>query len=300
MADEADGLVLYGTIALNQRLYEIEPGLDFMTDYDTWLSIQTGVAPAEENQFTGNRRFIYSPRQLANYVHFDQTYQEYLIAALLIIGMEERADATEQDLFGAGNPYLPKNSANQMGFGTFGNGHVLALLAEATTRAIKAAWNGKVVQPPAAAPGGERGPHPQRGGGRCGGEPLRDQRGDQPARPAGRKHPASDLFVERGAEQPGPDATTAAHVLNVSFPPVAGKALDGEMLLLGLDLAGVHVSSGSACTSGAVEPSHVLRALGLPRETADATVRFSLGRGTTEADVDFAAEQLAAVVGRMR
>ena len=92
----------------------------------------------------------------------------------------------------------------------------------------------------------------------------------------------------------------AAHVLNVSFPPVAGKALDGEMLLLGLDLAGVHVSSGSACTSGAVEPSHVLRALGLPRETADATVRFSLGRGTTEADVDFAAEQLAAVVGRMR
>ncbi len=49
-----------------------------------------------------------------------------------------------------------------------------------------------------------------------------------------------------------------------------------------------------------MEPSHVLRALGIPRETASATVRFSLGRGTTEADLDFAAERLAEGVGRMR
>ena len=96
------------------------------------------------------------------------------------------------------------------------------------------------------------------------------------------------------------DADTAPHVLNVSFPPLDGKPVDGEMLLLGLDLAGVHVSSGSACTSGAVEPSHVLRALGVPRDTANATVRFSLGRGTSESDIDFAAEQLAAVISRMR
>ncbi len=92
----------------------------------------------------------------------------------------------------------------------------------------------------------------------------------------------------------------APHLLNVSFPPLGGRPLDGEMLLLGLDLAGVYVSSGSACTSGAVEPSHVLRALGVPRETANATVRFSLGRGTTEAALDVAAAQLAVVVGRMR
>ena len=97
-----------------------------------------------------------------------------------------------------------------------------------------------------------------------------------------------------------PLENAAPHILNVSFPPVGGEPLDGEMLLLGLDLAGVHVSSGSACTSGAVEPSHVLRALGIPRATANATVRVSLGRGTTEADVDFAADQLEAVVGRMR
>ncbi len=97
-----------------------------------------------------------------------------------------------------------------------------------------------------------------------------------------------------------PLENSAPHILNVSFPPADGRPLDGEMLLLGLDLAGIHVSSGSACTSGAVEPSHVLRALGLPRETAGATVRLSLGRGTAEADTDFAAEQLAAAVGRMR
>ncbi len=97
-----------------------------------------------------------------------------------------------------------------------------------------------------------------------------------------------------------PLGDSAPHLLSVSFPPAEGRALDGEMLLLGLDVAGVWVSGGSACTSGAVEPSHVLRALGIPRATASATLRFSLGRGTTEADLDFAAEQLAAVVGRMR
>ena len=95
-------------------------------------------------------------------------------------------------------------------------------------------------------------------------------------------------------------APASPHVLSVSFPPRNGRALDGEMLLLGLDMAGVFVSSGSACTSGAVEPSHVLRAMDVPRETAQATVRFSLGHTTTEADVDRAAEVLAQVAGRMR
>ena len=91
----------------------------------------------------------------------------------------------------------------------------------------------------------------------------------------------------------------APHVLNVSFRPGARGPLDGEMLLVGLDLEGVHASAGSACTSGALEPSHVLLALGVERETAGATVRFSLGRGTTRADVDAAAEALEHVVGRM-
>ena len=95
-----------------------------------------------------------------------------------------------------------------------------------------------------------------------------------------------------------PEASSP-HILNVSFHPGPSGALDGEMLLVALDLEGVHVSSGSACTSGALEPSHVLLALGVPRETAAATVRFSLGRGTTEADVDEAAAALTRVVERM-
>ncbi len=92
---------------------------------------------------------------------------------------------------------------------------------------------------------------------------------------------------------------TAPHILSVSFRPVSGEVLDGQMLLVGLDLEGVAVSAGSACTSGALEPSHVLLAMGVSRETAGATVRFSFGRTTTEADVDAAAEALGRVAGRM-
>ena len=94
-------------------------------------------------------------------------------------------------------------------------------------------------------------------------------------------------------------APASPHVLSISFRPQNGRALDGEMLLLGLDMAGVCASSGSACSSGAVEPSHVLQAMDVPRETAQATVRFSLGHATTEADVDRAADVLAQVAGRM-
>ena len=100
-------------------------------------------------------------------------------------------------------------------------------------------------------------------------------------------------FAETAAE-------AAPHIVSVSFRPHDSVALDGEMLLAGLDLDGVFVSAGSACTSGALEPSHVLLAMGLDRATASATVRFSLGRTTTEADVDRAAEAAERVVARLR
>jgi cysteine desulfurase len=76
--------------------------------------------------------------------------------------------------------------------------------------------------------------------------------------------------------------------------------MDGEMLLLNLDMAGVQASAGSACTSGALEPSHVLDAMGLPRQTASAAVRFSMGKDTSESDVDYALDSLETVVRRMR
>jgi len=85
------------------------------------------------------------------------------------------------------------------------------------------------------------------------------------------------------------------NTVNFSF---AGCSFEG--LLLGLDLEGIAVSSGSACAVGSLEPSHVLLAMGLSRELARAAVRFSLGAGNTEADVDTILAALPRVIQRLR
>jgi cysteine desulfurase len=84
-------------------------------------------------------------------------------------------------------------------------------------------------------------------------------------------------------------------ISNVSVP-----GADAEALLMGLDLQGIAVSSGSACSSGAVEPSHVLTAMGIPAEIAGPSVRFSLGWATTDPEIDRALEVFPAVAGRVR
>lgn len=91
----------------------------------------------------------------------------------------------------------------------------------------------------------------------------------------------------------GLGADCLANTLNVSFPEA-----DGEALLIGLDLEGVSVSSGSACMVGSMQPSHVLLAMGLPTDLASAAVRFSIGRFSTEADVDAALAGLERVLDR--
>ncbi len=83
--------------------------------------------------------------------------------------------------------------------------------------------------------------------------------------------------------------------LNVGF-----DGADGQLVMVGLDLEGICVSTGSACTSGSLSPSPVLLALGLTAAAARQAVRFSLGRDTTEEDIDRAAEVTAQVVGRVR
>jgi cysteine desulfurase len=93
----------------------------------------------------------------------------------------------------------------------------------------------------------------------------------------------------------GERSERAPHVLNVS---VAGA--DSEALLMHLDLAGVAVSSGSACSTGSVEPSHVLVAMGVPRELALGAIRFSLGRQTSETEIDRAAQVMPEVVAKVR
>jgi len=81
---------------------------------------------------------------------------------------------------------------------------------------------------------------------------------------------------------------------------VAFEFIEGESIVISLDLQGVAASTGSACTSGALEASHVLAAMGIPRLTAQGSVRFSLGKGTTREEIDQATEILAETVNRLR
>jgi cysteine desulfurase len=82
---------------------------------------------------------------------------------------------------------------------------------------------------------------------------------------------------------------------NISF-----EAVEAESLLIALDLEGIAVSTGSACSSGTLEPSHVLRAMGLPSPRTQNSIRLSLGAGNTDAEVDFVVSKLPAIVDKLR
>jgi len=83
--------------------------------------------------------------------------------------------------------------------------------------------------------------------------------------------------------------------VNASF-----QYIEGESILLNLDLLGIAASTGSACTSSSLEPSHVLLAIGLPHELAHGSLRFTLGRWTTEGDVNYVLEVLPRVIDKLR
>ena len=85
------------------------------------------------------------------------------------------------------------------------------------------------------------------------------------------------------------------HLSNISF-----RFIEGEGLLINLDLDGIAVSTGSACSSGTLEPSPVIRALGVDDELARGSIRFSFGKDNTEADVDYTVEVLVRAVNRLR
>lgn len=102
------------------------------------------------------------------------------------------------------------------------------------------------------------------------------------------------LLAVPGAQRNG-EGLRVPNTVNVSFAGV-----EAESLVMALDLAGLAVSTGAACAAGAVEPSHVLRAMGLPMERVQASLRFSLGRGTTAEYVDRAAQLVAEAVEKQR
>jgi cysteine desulfurase len=97
------------------------------------------------------------------------------------------------------------------------------------------------------------------------------------------------------SEVNGARASRVANTANISFAHV-----EAESLLIALDLEGIAVSTGSACSSGTLEPSHVLKAMGLPSDRAQGSIRFSLGMANTEQDVDRLLEVLPGVVERLR
>jgi cysteine desulfurase len=97
-----------------------------------------------------------------------------------------------------------------------------------------------------------------------------------------------------GARRNG-EGVRVPNTVNVSF-----EAVDAESLLLALDLAGVAASTGAACAAGGIDPSHVLRAMGLTMGEVQSSLRFSLGRQTTAAEIDQAADAVAQCVARQR
>ena len=93
----------------------------------------------------------------------------------------------------------------------------------------------------------------------------------------------------------GEGAPRVPNTTNIHFDHI-----EGEALVIALDLKGLAVSTGAACSSGAIEPSHVLLAMGLKPERARASIRFSLGKQTTEEDIDFALALVPQTVARLR
>ncbi len=104
--------------------------------------------------------------------------------------------------------------------------------------------------------------------------------------------------IVESIDQVGVNSVGAPRVPNTTN--IVFDCLEGEAMVIALDLKGLSVSTGAACSSGAIEPSHVLTAMGLSPDRARASLRFSLGKQNTAADIDFALQLIPEVVTRLR
>lgn len=97
----------------------------------------------------------------------------------------------------------------------------------------------------------------------------------------------------------GPESGGVPHILNIGFHSNGEEGLDGEMLLLNLDIEGICISNGSACTSGAMEPSHVLKGIGLENAIGNSSIRVSFGKHNSEKQVLYFLDKLEEILERM-
>jgi cysteine desulfurase len=116
-------------------------------------------------------------------------------------------------------------------------------------------------------------------------------------RMAGLRDRLEHTIVEN-VDQVGVNSVEAPRVPNTTN--IYFDCIEGEAMVIALDLKGLSVSTGAACSSGAIEPSHVLTAMGLSSDRARASIRFSLGKQNTAEDVEFALGLVPEVVGRLR
>ena len=130
------GAIQYGQQVISQKLIPHEPSVDHLQGWADWLDVQNGLDTRSRDRFLqpgaaggSAARFIHTPRDLATYVHFDALYQAYLNACLILLGQEAPFDAG-----------LPEGESHptRAAFATFGGPHILTLVTEVATRALKA------------------------------------------------------------------------------------------------------------------------------------------------------------------
>lgn len=143
----ADGKITYGVLEIDQRVPIAKPCVDYMTDMKSYVDAQRGLRPDTEGYVPANnsdkaraaRRFISTPRDLATYVHYDALYEAYLNACIVLLGMGTPFDPAFDHLSGvgvaAGNGQTRRNAG---GFALYGGPHILNLVTEVATRALKA------------------------------------------------------------------------------------------------------------------------------------------------------------------
>ena len=122
------------------------------------------------------------------------------------------------------------------------------------------------------------------------------QNGDMARVAKMRDHLESTLLQQ--VDEAGVNSGAAPRVPNTSN--IYFDHIEGEAMVIALDLKGLAVSTGAACSSGAIEPSHVLTAMGLPPERARASIRFSVGKHNSEDDIDFALSVIPTTIARLR